>query len=74
LCGSFPQKRVRGEEARSFSTLKRNAARENVERLRAALLRTRRSAWLWLAAPGRFFLILAVMVAMESNSKMFEAR
>jgi hypothetical protein len=48
--------------------LKRNAARENVERLRAALLRTRRSA------PGRFFLILAVMVAMESNSKMFEAR
>jgi hypothetical protein len=54
--------------------LKRNAARENVERLRAALLRTRRSAWLWLAAPGRFFLILAVMVAMESNSKMFEAR
>jgi hypothetical protein len=50
---------------------KSSPARENVER--RGSLRTLCSARLWLAASGRFFLILAAMVVMESKSKIFGA-
>jgi hypothetical protein len=47
--------------------------RAKTSRGRAASVRTRRPAWLWLAASGRFFLNLAAMAAMENNPKMFGA-
>jgi hypothetical protein len=69
----FLKNAVAGENARGFSTLnvmlraKTSRVVDARQILRAAPVR------LWLAASGLSFLILAAMVAMENDSKMFGA-
>jgi len=69
LCGPFVKNAVAEEEARGSSTLNVMPRAKTSRAARGFVADQPVGA----AASGRFFLILAAMVAMESKSKIFGA-